>query len=331
MTYPLKPKIEELWADRPADGNAPISAAVVEALGLLDRGESRVAEVIDNEVLVHEWVKLAILLYFSATPNVREQVGPFEIVDKVPLKVDLETAGVRALPGAIVRWGSFIGTGAVLMPSFVNIGARVGAGTMVDTWATVGSCAQVGNNVHLSGGVGIGGVLEPPQAAPVVIEDEAFIGSRSMITEGARVGRGAMLGAGVILNPSIPVIDAETGDEVGERSGEAGVGRHRRDAAEHIYRTYPTRIYKGRLPPLIASVAVVDLHINSVGEVVKVEWVRAPRHLPQIMTDIEQLARGAAPYPAPVAMAGVIYTEVWLYDKTGLFQLATLTEGQRGK
>ena len=106
---------------------------------------------------------------------------------------------------------------------------------------------------------------------------------------------------------------------------------YRRDAAEHIYRTYPTRIYKGRLPPLIASVAVVDLHINSVGEVVKVEWVRAPRHLPQIMTDIEQLARGAAPYPAPVAMAGVIYTEVWLYDKTGLFQLATLTEGQRGK
>ena len=106
---------------------------------------------------------------------------------------------------------------------------------------------------------------------------------------------------------------------------------YRRDAAEHIYRTYPTRIYKGRLPPLIASVAVVDLHINSIGEVVRVEWVRAPRHLPQIMTDIEQLARGAAPYPAPVAMAGVIYTEVWLYDKTGLFQLATLTEGQRGK
>jgi protein TonB len=106
---------------------------------------------------------------------------------------------------------------------------------------------------------------------------------------------------------------------------------YRRDAAEHIYRTYPTRIYKGRLPPLIASVAVVDLHINSLGEVVKIEWVRAPRHLPQIMTDIEQLARGAAPYPAPVAMSGVIYTEVWLYDKTGLFQLATLTEGQRGK
>ena len=106
---------------------------------------------------------------------------------------------------------------------------------------------------------------------------------------------------------------------------------YRRDAAEHIYRTYPTRIYKGRLPPLIASVAVVDLHINSLGEVIKVEWIRAPRHLPQIMTDIEQLARGAAPYPAPVAMPGVIYTEVWLYDKTGLFQLATLTEGQRGK
>ncbi len=217
MPHSLEPAIKELWAARAQGGNSDTAPpiAVVEAIGLLDQGELRVAEVVGDEVVVHEWLKLAILLFFSVAPNVREQVGPFEIVDKVPLKVDLEAAGVRALPGAIARWGSFVEAGAVLMPSFVNIGARVGAGTMVDTWATVGSCAQVGRNVHLSGGVGLGGVLEPPQAAPVVIEDDAFIGSRSMVTEGARVGRGAMLGAGVILNPSIPVIDAETGDEVG--------------------------------------------------------------------------------------------------------------------
>jgi 2,3,4,5-tetrahydropyridine-2-carboxylate N-succinyltransferase len=216
MAHALEPMIKELWRHRDrAVLDAAQSSTLREAIGLLDRGEVRVAELVDGEVVVHEWLKLAILLFFATTPNMREQVGPFEIVDKVPLKTDLEAAGVRALPGAIARWGSFIEAGAVLMPSFVNIGARVGARTMVDTWATVGSCAQVGRNVHLSGGVGLGGVLEPPQAAPVVIEDDAFIGSRSMVTEGARVGRGAMLGAGVILNPSIPVIDAETGDEVG--------------------------------------------------------------------------------------------------------------------
>jgi 2,3,4,5-tetrahydropyridine-2-carboxylate N-succinyltransferase len=216
MSHALEPVITEMWRNRDRGVlDTARSATFREAIGLLDSGEGRVAEVVDGEVVVHEWLKLAILLYFATTPNAREQVGPFEIVDKVPLKSGLEAAGVRALPGAIARWGSFIEAGAVLMPSFVNIGARVGSGTMVDTWATVGSCAQVGRNVHLSGGVGLGGVLEPPQAAPVVIEDDAFIGSRSMVTEGARVGRGAMLGAGVILNPSIPVIDAETGDEVG--------------------------------------------------------------------------------------------------------------------
>ena len=216
MTEHLSSSITELW-NQLVDvdlGDPAIAAVLHEAIGLLDSGQARVAEVIDDAVVVHEWLKLAILLYFSATPNATTTVGPFEIVDKVPLKTDLAAAGVRALPGSIARWGSFIEAGAVLMPSFVNIGARVGAGTMVDTWATVGSCAQVGRNVHLSGGVGLGGVLEPPQAAPVIIEDDAFIGSRSMVTEGARVGRGAMLGAGVILNPSIPVIDAETGEEV---------------------------------------------------------------------------------------------------------------------
>jgi 2,3,4,5-tetrahydropyridine-2-carboxylate N-succinyltransferase len=215
METALKTTITGLWQRRsdllPDTSNLE---AIHEAIGLLDSGQARVAEVVDDQVVVHEWLKQAILLYFQTQPNERTSVGPFEIFDKVPLKAGFEEAEIRALPGAIARWGSFIEPGAILMPSFVNIGARVGAGTMVDTWATVGSCAQIGRNVHLSGGVGIGGVLEPPQAAPVIVEDDAFIGSRSMVTEGARVGEGAMLGAGVILNPSIPVVDAETGEEV---------------------------------------------------------------------------------------------------------------------
>ena len=219
MTDPLQTAIDELWDRRdelvpsgPDTGEA--AALVTAAVTRLDQGAARVAEVVDGEVVVHEWLKRAILLHFQLTPNERIEHGPFEIVDKIPLKTDLEAAEVRALPGAIARWGSFIEGDAILMPSFVNIGARVGSGSMVDTWATVGSCAQIGRGVHLSGGVGIGGVLEPPQAAPVIVEDGAFVGSRAMVTEGARVGAGAMLGAGVILNPSIPVIDAETGDEV---------------------------------------------------------------------------------------------------------------------
>jgi 2,3,4,5-tetrahydropyridine-2-carboxylate N-succinyltransferase len=193
---------------------ADAAATLRAAIDLLDTGRARVAEIAEDVVVVHQWLKHAIMLYLASAPMESSQVGPFEMADRVPLKVGLSAAGVRAVPGAIVRWGAFIGQNTVLMPSFVNIGARVGSGSMVDTWATVGSCAQVGDNVHLSGGVGLGGVLEPPQAAPVVIEDGAFIGSRSMVTEGAHVGTGAMLGAGVILNPSIPVIDAATGEEV---------------------------------------------------------------------------------------------------------------------
>ncbi len=217
MDAPLEAAIADLWRHRAAlaDASTTELAPIRQAVELLDTGEARVAEVIAGEVVVHQWLKQAILLYFQTQPNEQTLVGPFEIFDKVPLKRGFGEAGVRALPGAVARWGSFIEPEAILMPSFVNIGARVGAGAMVDTWATVGSCAQIGRNVHLSGGVGIGGVLEPPQAAPVVVEDEAFIGTRSMVTEGARVGEGAMLGAGVVLNPSIPVIDAETGLEVG--------------------------------------------------------------------------------------------------------------------
>jgi 2,3,4,5-tetrahydropyridine-2-carboxylate N-succinyltransferase len=142
------------------------------------------------------------------------ELSPFEYADRIPLKRGFAEAGVRVVPGASARWGSYLERGVVMMPSYVNIGARVGANTMVDTWATVGSCAQVGANVHLSGGVGLGGVLEPPQAAPVMVGDDAFLGSRCMVTEGARVGDGAVLGSGVILNPSIPVIDAEAGEEL---------------------------------------------------------------------------------------------------------------------
>lgn len=214
----LQAAIEDLW-DRRADlqpGNADALEPVREAIGLLDSGQVRVAEVdASGEVTVHIWLKQAILLLFKLSAMTTTELGPFEFADKIPLKRGYESAGVRVVPGASARWGSFLERGVVMMPSYVNIGARVGAGTMVDTWATVGSCAQVGANVHLSGGVGIGGVLEPPQAAPVIIGDDAFIGSRCMIVEGARVGNGAKVGAGVVLSSSIPVIDVHTGEELG--------------------------------------------------------------------------------------------------------------------
>jgi 2,3,4,5-tetrahydropyridine-2,6-dicarboxylate N-succinyltransferase len=189
--------------------------AVHAAIGELDRGESRIAEVIDGDVVVHEWAKQAVLLWFRVRELETLEVGPFEYVDRLPLKRDFKALGVRVVPGAQARFGSYLGSGVVLMPSYVNIGAYVDDGTMVDTWATVGSCAQIGKRVHLAGGVGIGGVLEPPQAKPVVIEDDVFIGSRCMIVGGARVRKGAILGAGVILTASIPVIDAQTGEELG--------------------------------------------------------------------------------------------------------------------
>lgn len=181
----------------------------------LDDGQLRVAEINDaGDVIVHEWIKKAILLLFRLHGLEKSEVGPFEYLDKLELKRDYDRRGVRVVPGAVARRGSYLSPGVILMPSFVNIGAWVGRDSMVDTWATVGSCAQIGANVHLAGGVGIGGVLEPANAVPVVIEDDAFIGSRCMIVDGARVGRGSVLGAGTILNPSIPVIDAESGDEV---------------------------------------------------------------------------------------------------------------------
>jgi 2,3,4,5-tetrahydropyridine-2-carboxylate N-succinyltransferase len=218
----LQATINELWDRRaalsPRDTDALVP--VREAIELLDHGQARVAEVDrDDRVIVHEWLKQAILLYFRLSSISTMEVGPFEYADKIPLKSGFAAQGVRVVPGASARWGSYLEPGVILMPSYVNIGARVGANTMVDTWATVGSCAQIGANVHLSGGVGIGGVLEPPQAAPVIIGDEALIGSRCMITQGARVGAGAVLGEGCVLNRGIPVIDAETGQEVSRGVG----------------------------------------------------------------------------------------------------------------
>jgi 2,3,4,5-tetrahydropyridine-2-carboxylate N-succinyltransferase len=215
----LQAQIEELWErrDELVPGDADALTVVQRAIHLLDRGEARAAEM-DQEtgaVTVHVWLKQAILLLFRLSAMETVELGPFEFADRIPLKHGFASAGVRVVPGASARWGSFLERGVVMMPSYVNIGARVGANTMVDTWATVGSCAQVGANVHLSGGVGIGGVLEPPQAAPVIIGDDCLIGSRCMIVEGARVGRGCVLGAGLILSSTIPVIDAETGETLG--------------------------------------------------------------------------------------------------------------------
>jgi 2,3,4,5-tetrahydropyridine-2-carboxylate N-succinyltransferase len=192
--------------------------AVEEAVAMLDRGELRVAEPDGDDWVVHQWVKQAVLLFFRVRGLESTQVGPFEYHDRLPLKHGFEEAGVRVVPPATVRYGAFLEPGVVLMPSYVNIGARVGAGSMVDTWATVGSCAQVGAGVHLAGGVGIGGVLEPLQAAPVVIEDGVFVGSRCIVVEGVRVGRDAVLGAGVVLTGNTPVIDV-TGDEPAEHRG----------------------------------------------------------------------------------------------------------------
>ena len=212
----LEARINELWEHRDdvAAGDAEATAVVGEAIGLLDGGEARVAEVNGDSVVVNQWLKHAILLYFRLSSMETTELGPFEFADKIPLKQDYAAAGVRVVPGASARYGSFLDRGVVMMPSYVNIGARVGANTMVDTWATVGSCAQIGANVHLSGGVGIGGVLEPPQAAPVIVGDDTLIGSRCIVADGARVGDGVVLGAGCILTGSIPVIDAESGEEL---------------------------------------------------------------------------------------------------------------------
>lgn len=202
--------IEAVYAD--LDRLAEARQAIERTIGALDRGELRVAEKADGEWIVHEWVKEAIPLYFRIRELTTMEAGPFEYHDKIPTKKNLAAFGVRVVPPGTVRYGAFCEPGVVVMPGYVNIGARVGAGTMVDTWATVGSCAQIGRDVHLSGGVGIGGVLEPPNARPVIVEDGAFIGSRCIVTEGAIIEEGAVLGANTTITATIPIIDV-TGRE----------------------------------------------------------------------------------------------------------------------
>jgi 2,3,4,5-tetrahydropyridine-2-carboxylate N-succinyltransferase len=209
----LAQRIDELWAADELE-----LEPVEEAIALLDAGEVRVAERLAEGWVVNEWVKKAILLYFRLRKVEPMEVGGLHFLDKIPVKSDYADRGVRVVPPGIARYGAFLSEGVVLMPGFVNIGAWVGARTMVDTWATVGSCAQIGADVHLSGGVGIGGVLEPPQARPVVIEDGAFIGSRAVIVEGVLVGEGAVVAPNVVLSASIPVIDV-TGSEPVEHRG----------------------------------------------------------------------------------------------------------------
>ena len=204
-------KLQEIiltaWEDRSLLQSMETQQAIREVVSLVDKGTLRVAEPVDDQWQVNEWVKKAIVLYFPIQQMATIEVGPFEFHDKIPLKKNYAAQGVRVVPHAIARYGCFIEKGAILMPSYVNIGAWVGEGTMVDTWATVGSCAQIGRHVHLSGGVGIGGVLEPPQAAPTIIEDHCFIGSRCIVVEGVRVRREAVLGANVVLTQSTHIID----------------------------------------------------------------------------------------------------------------------------
>ena len=210
----LRERIDELWERGELDPE-PIE----EAISLLDRGELRVAEPGDGGWVVNEWAKKAILLYFRLRKVEPMEAGGIRYLDKIPLKRVDPALGVRVVPPGVARYGSFLSEGVVLMPGYVNIGAWVGPRTMVDTWATVGSCAQIGADVHLAGGVGIGGVLEPPQAAPVIVEDGAFLGSRCIVTEGVRIGEGAVLSANVSLTASVPVIDV-TGAAPVEYRGE---------------------------------------------------------------------------------------------------------------
>lgn len=210
--------IEQAWENRSLLQEATTQSAIREIIEAIDSGHLRVAEPIETGWQVNEWVKKAVVLYFPIQKMETLEAGIFEYHDKMPLKRGFAEKGIRVVPNAVARHGSFIASGVILMPSYVNIGAYVDEGTMVDTWATVGSCAQIGKHVHLSGGVGIGGVLEPLQAAPVIIEDHAFIGSRCIVVEGVHVGREAVLGANVVLTASTKILDV-SGDEVIEYKG----------------------------------------------------------------------------------------------------------------
>ncbi|HBB80568.1 MAG TPA: 2,3,4,5-tetrahydropyridine-2,6-dicarboxylate N-succinyltransferase [Cryomorphaceae bacterium] len=214
----LQRTIEQAWSNRDLLQEKEIQHAIRQVVNALDVGAIRVAEPKDGTWQVNEWIKKAVVLYFPIQQMETIEVGPFEFHDKIPLKRNYAEKGVRVVPHAVARHGSFIAPGVVMMPSYINIGAYVDSGTMVDTWTTVGSCAQIGKNVHLSGGVGIGGVLEPLQAAPVVIEDNCFVGSRCIVVEGVHVEKEAVLGANVVLTASTKIIDV-SGDEPVEYKG----------------------------------------------------------------------------------------------------------------
>jgi 2,3,4,5-tetrahydropyridine-2-carboxylate N-succinyltransferase len=207
MDIQIRQTVEGAWESRDLLAKMETRNTIAEVIGLLDEGKIRVAEPVEGKWIVNEWIKKAVILYFPIREMEMTEAGPMEFHDKIPLKKDYRNRGVRVVPAAVARYGSYIAPGVILMPSYVNIGAYIDEGTMVDTWATVGSCAQIGKNVHLSGGVGIGGVLEPVQASPVIIEDDCFIGSRCIVVEGVKVEKGAVLGAGVVLTGSTRVID----------------------------------------------------------------------------------------------------------------------------
>jgi 2,3,4,5-tetrahydropyridine-2-carboxylate N-succinyltransferase len=208
----LKLHIEKAWEDRALLRQLETVVAIRSVVEKLDKGELRVAQPTEDGWMVNEWIKKAVIMYFPIQQMETIEIGPFEFHDTIALKKNYKALGVRVVPHAITRYGSYLSKGVILMPSYVNIGAYIDECSMVDTWATVGSCAQIGKNVHLSGGVGIGGVLEPVQAAPVIIEDNAFIGSRCIVVEGVRIGREAVLGANVSLTGSSKIIDV-TGQE----------------------------------------------------------------------------------------------------------------------
>jgi len=214
----LRTIIEDAWNDRELLKSATVVSAIEQLIEMLDKGKLRVAEPDGNGWKVNEWVKKGVILYFPTRKMEITEAGPMEFHDKIPLKTSYDKLGIRVVPHAVARYGAYISSGVIMMPSYVNIGAYVEEGTMVDTWATVGSCAQIGKHVHLSGGVGIGGVLEPVQAAPVIIEDNAFIGSRCIVVEGARVGKEAVLGANVVITGSTKIIDV-SGPEPKEFKG----------------------------------------------------------------------------------------------------------------
>lgn len=214
----MKETVERAWNDRELLKEIATQLCIREVIEKLNNGKLRVAEPSDSGWTVHEWIKKAVILYFPIQQMQTIELGPFEFYDKMQLKTGYAEAGVRVVPHAVARYGAFLASGVIMMPSYVNIGAYVDSGTMVDTWATVGSCAQIGKNVHLSGGVGIGGVLEPVQASPVIVEDNCFIGSRCIIVEGVRIGKEAVLGANVVLTASTRIIDV-SGNEPVEYKG----------------------------------------------------------------------------------------------------------------